>query len=177
MCKRDYSSSSERNLADQKSIEKYMSHQSTAGHCCFGHLHLPKRSLACLHAKRCSPCSVAVARKAISDASECEDGLTAFCNVLVGLPAYSLLCSRTARNRQLEHPCGTRTPPRLVYFKPDLRAILSFKEEHDSIFPLVFKLGTDDARSDDTGRFVAKVANKQPPFECSMGIGRQRSQA
>ena len=64
-----------------------------------------------------------------------------------------------------------------MYFKPDARAVLSFKEEHDSIFPLVSKLGTDDARSDDKGRFVAKVTNKQPPFECSTGIGRQRSQA
>ena len=39
-----------------------------------------KRSLACVHGKRCSPCSLAVARKAINDASECEDGLTSFCH-------------------------------------------------------------------------------------------------
>ena len=66
---------------------------------------------------------------------------------------------------------------RLVYFKPDLRAILSFKEERDSISPLVCKLCTDDAWSDDTVRFVAKVGNKQPPFECRLAIDRQWSQA
>jgi hypothetical protein len=48
-----------------------------------------------------------------------------------------------------------------MYFKLDLRVILSIKEEHDPIVPLVCKLGPDDTRSDNTGRFVAKVANKQ----------------
>ena len=83
----------------------------------------------------------------------------------------------TTSSRQLQYPCGARTVRRLLYLKPDLRAILSFKEEHDAIFPLVFKLGTDDARPDDALRLVAEVGNKQPPFECSMGIGRQRSHA
>ena len=52
--------------------------------------------------KSCLPCSVAVARKAISDASKCEDRLTAFCQrsvaVCLHMSARTSLWSSVFRN-------------------------------------------------------------------------------